>query len=130
MAVVAVMVTITVLAKKYGLPLTALDLIITPLSIYLLFIALTKFGGAAEYVNIDSIIGLSTVKFVGLCLFGLVLILLSFFCVYLGYVEPLVLHTGVKGSSYGYTLMLLGVVGIVYSCFGLYLLVNTRFNAQ
>lgn len=106
-----------------GIPLNIMDamiLLISALCLYLL-----KYRPPftrQKYKDIDTKLVNNIWYLLGSIVFVAVLILMGIYLVYLGLESPFKLFTGVKGSSHGYSLVLLGSVITMYSCIGIYML--------
>ena len=106
-----------------GIPLNIVDaiiLLISALCFYLLKY-LPSFP-SQKYKYVDSKPVNNIWHLFGAIVFLAVLILMGIYLVYLGVESPLKLFTGVKGSSHGYSLVLLGSVITMYSVIGICLL--------
>jgi hypothetical protein len=106
-----------------GIPLNIMDamiLLISALCLYLLKY-LPPFT-SQKYKDIDTKLVNNIWCLLGSIVFVAVLILMGIYLVYLGIESPFKLFTGVKGSSHGYSLVLLGSVITMYSCIGIYML--------
>lgn len=106
-----------------GIPLNIMDamiLLISALCLYLLKY-LPPFT-SQKYKNIDTKLVNNIWYLLGAIVFVAVLILMGIYLVYLGLESPFKLFIGVKGSSHGYSLVLLGSVITMYSCIGICML--------
>ena len=106
-----------------GIPLNIMDamiLLISALCLYLLKY-LPPFT-SQKYKDIDTKLVNNIWCLLGAIVFVAVLILMGIYLVYLGIESPFKLFIGVKGSSHGYSLVLLGSVITMYSCIGICML--------
>lgn len=102
-----------------GVPLNIMDaiiLLISALCLYLLKYLLPFTSQKYKYPDTKLVNNIWCL--LGAIVFVAMLILMGIYLVYLGVESPFKLFTGVKGSSHGYSLVLLGSVITMYSCIG------------
>ena len=119
LVIIVVIVVVEAIRLFTGLPITPVDVLLTPASIflmalgirYLIFTKQKRVDDDAPYMS-QSIWQLSgnLIVLIGLIMLGL-------WCVYDGLQDPLEFFTSVKGSGHGYTLVCLGSLLVGY---GLY----------
>lgn len=101
-----------------GFPLTVFDILLFPLSSFLLVYGLVLFFRGGNREDLKNANELTFLQVIGSLIISIFLFLLGVFLAISGFQEPLILSTSVKGNMHGYTVFSLGllIVGL-----GLYL---------
>ncbi|OMH39421.1 hypothetical protein [Motiliproteus sp. MSK22-1] len=119
LVVIAVIIAVEVFRFFTGFPMTLIDILFTPFSVFLMILGIKqlvstnkkKRDGDAPYMS-HSVLQLS-----GTLIVFLAVTMLGLWCLSAGLQDPLGFFTGVKGAMHGYTLMCLGSLMVSYSLY-------------
>lgn len=97
--------------QALDIPVTILDITLTPLAVFILFLFLrTFFIDKKAKKKINAIESIPLTKSIGMIMSSILLLALGWWGIWAGALEPLKLFTGVKGAGHGYTLVVIGLI--------------------
>ncbi|MCP4024524.1 MAG: hypothetical protein GY729_21980 [Desulfobacteraceae bacterium] len=121
----AIAAVIELIRQKYGIPITILDLILTPATLVIAFFILRYLIQKNYEPDNGNLDNLSLVKRLAvLAGFIILMIPLGAWCAFMGAREPLGYFTGVKGAAHGYTVFIVGMAVLAVGFFGVYKVIN------
>ncbi len=116
---------IELIRRRYGIPITILDLILTPGTLVITFFVLKHLIQKKYEPDNGNLDNLSLPKRLAvLSAFIFMMIPLGGWCVFMGVREPLGYFTGVKGAAHGYTVFIVGMAVLSVGFFGAYKVVK------
>lgn len=127
--VIIIMLSLDSLFAWLSIPVVSMDLMLLGLSLVLLIIVFKVRVKFSDLIKVRAAVSLSVWKRLGYIVFLLLLVGTGLYLTLEGIKHPLQLFTGVKGSSHGYTVSVLGVLITFYSSLGLLIIFPRRKSA-